>query len=63
MGVFFVKKSGKWGVFCKKLDPFSTQGALCTVGLSVFFILLFTYLGDAHPPAYGPKHCVIPCGT
>jgi len=55
-GVFFVKKSGKWGVFCKKVDPFSTQGALYTV--SVFFILHFTYLGGAHPPAYGPEHCV-----
>jgi len=35
----------KWGagVFCKKVDLSSTQGALCTV--SVFFILHFTYLG------------------
>jgi len=38
------KNSGKWGgVFCKKVDLSSTQGALCTV--SVFFILHFTYLG------------------
>jgi len=29
------------GVFCKKVDLSSTQGALCTV--SVFFILHFTY--------------------
>ena len=31
------------GVFCKKADLSSTQGALCTV--SVFFILHFTYFG------------------
>jgi len=41
-GVFFVKKVEN-GFFCKKVDLFSTQGALCT--LSVFFILHFiTYL-------------------
>jgi len=34
-----------WGsVFCKKVDLFSAQGALCTV--SVFFILHFTYFGE-----------------
>jgi len=48
----------KWGVFCKKVDLSSTQGALCTV--SVYFILHFTHLGGAythptHPPAYGPE--------
>jgi len=32
----------------KKVDLFSTQGALCTV--SVFFILHFTYLGGAYAP-------------
>jgi len=43
-GVFFGKKSGKWGVFCKKkVDLSSTQGALCTV--LVFFILHFAYCG------------------
>ena len=31
------------GVFCKKVNLSSMQGALCTV--SVFFILHFTYLG------------------
>ena len=31
------------GVFCKKVDLSSTQGALCTV--SVFLILHFAYLG------------------
>jgi len=31
------------GVFCKKVDLSSTQGALYTV--SVFFIVHFTYLG------------------
>jgi len=48
----------KWkmgGVFCKKVDLSSTQGALCTVSV---FSLHFTYLGvrmhPAHPPAYGP---------
>jgi len=60
MGVFFVKsekwgcfgkKGGKWGVFfCIEVDLFSTQGALCTVGLSVFFILHFTCLGGAYAP-------------
>jgi len=59
MGGCFWKKSGKWGVFCnkvengevffvKKVDLSSTQGALCTV--SIFFILHFTYLGvRTHP--------------
>jgi len=40
----------KWGVFCKKVDLSSPQGALCTV--LVFFILHFTYFfwgGGAHP--------------
>ena len=55
-GVFLLKKVEN-GVFCKKVDLSSTQGALCTV--SVFFILHFTYLGgayapDAPLPAYGP---------
>ena len=62
----------KWGVFCKKVDLSSTQGALCTV--SVFFILHFTYLEGVlthptHPPAYVPaytpigdiKKCCDPC--
>jgi len=43
-------------VFCK-VDLSSKQGALCTV--SVFFILLFTYLGvSTHqtPPAYEPVY-------
>ena len=67
MGVFFVKKSGKWevffvkkwkmGFFCNKVDLSSTQGALCTVSV-FFFILHFTYLGvrthPTHPTAYGP---------
>ena len=47
----FVKKWKMGGVFCKKVDLSSTQGALCTV--SVFFILHFTYLGrcthSTHP--------------
>jgi len=48
-GVFFVKKSGKWGVFCKKVDLSSTQGALCTV--SVFFYFTFFFLfGGAYAP-------------
>jgi len=62
-GGVFCKKSEKWGCFCKqvengggvffkKMDLSSTQGALCTV--SVFFILHFTYLG-AHLPAYWPE--------
>jgi len=50
---------GGAGVFVKKVDLSSTQGALCTV--SVFFILHFTYLGRGEcvrtqrtPAAYGP---------
>ena len=43
MGVFFVKTSGKWGCFCKKVDLSSTQGALCTV--SVFFYFTFYLFG------------------
>jgi len=50
------RREMKWGVFCKKGDLSSTQGALCAV--SVFFILHFTLLGvrthPTHPPAYGP---------
>jgi len=42
-GVFFCKKSGKGGVFCKKVELSSTQGALCTV--SVFFIFTFYLFG------------------
>jgi len=41
--VSFVKKSGKWGCFCKKVDLSSTQGALCTV--AVFFYFTFYFLG------------------
>jgi len=53
-----VVKSEEWGVFlCKKVDLFSTQGALCTV--SVFFILHFTYLGGAYPPNAPP--CLRAC--
>ena len=35
-GCFFIKKV-EMGVFCKKVDLYTTQGALCTV--AVFFIL------------------------
>jgi len=43
-----VKKWKMGGVFCKKVDFSSTQGALCTV--SVFLIFNFTYLGvHTHP--------------
>jgi len=34
------------GMFCKKVDLSSTQGALYTV--SVFFIVHFTYLGGVY---------------
>jgi len=61
---FFVKKSGKWGCFVKKVDLSSTHGALCTV--SVFFILHFTnffFGGGAYapnaPPAHGPGEAVL----
>jgi len=40
-GVFFIKKSGNGGCFCKKVDLSTTHGALCTV--SVFFILHLLY--------------------
>jgi len=59
-----VVKKWKMGVFCKKVDLSSTQGALCTV--SVFFILHFTYLGvrthSTPPPplpAYGSLTTVV----
>jgi len=42
-GCFFVKKSGKRGRGCKKVDLSSTQGALCTV--SVFFYFTFYLFG------------------
>jgi len=51
-GVFLLKKVEN-GVFCKKVDLSSTQGALCTV--SVFFILHFTYLGGAYAPNAPPS--------
>jgi len=38
----FVKKSGKHGVFCKKVDLSLTHDALSTV--SVFFLILLFYL-------------------
>ena len=47
---FFVKKSEKWGGGCKKVNLFTTQGALCTV--SVFFILHFTFLGVRTRPTH-----------
>ena len=51
----FCKKKWKVGVFCKKVDLSSTQGALCIV--SVFFYLTFYLFGGrmhpTHPPAYG----------
>jgi len=57
-GGTFVRKVENGGVFGKRVDLSSMQGALCTV--SVFFILHFTYLGvrthPTHPPAYGPEH-------
>ena len=37
-GFFSLKKSGKWGVFSKKVDLSSTQGALCTVSVDDDFI-------------------------
>jgi len=51
-GVFFCKKSGKGGVFCKKVELSSTQGALCTV--SVFFIFTFYLFGGASAPNAPP---------
>jgi len=40
------------------MDLFSTQGELCTVGLSVFFYFTFYLFGGAYAPnaplAYGP---------
>ena len=55
----FLSKAENGGVFCKKVDLSSTQGALYRLTVSVFFILHFTYLGCAYapnapPPAYGP---------
>ena len=48
----------KWGVFfCKIVDLFSTQGALCTVSVFLFYILLIWGRGAYAPnalPAYGP---------
>ena len=51
-----VVKKWKMGVFCKKVDLSSTQGALCTV--SVFFILHFTYLGGC---VRTPPPCLRAC--
>ena len=58
MGVFFVKKGGKWGVFCKKWT-FSQRRVHC-VQYQYFLILHFTHWGGVrtqptHPPAYGPE--------
>jgi len=55
MGVFFVKKVEN-GVFCKKVNLSPTQGALCTVSVFLFYILLIWGV-RTHPtnlPAYGP---------
>jgi len=49
---FFCKKRKKWGG-CKKVDLSSTQGALCTV--SVFFYILLIWGRGVHThPTYGP---------
>ena len=50
-GDVFVKKVENRGCFfVKKVDLSSTQGALGLCTVSVFFILLFTYLGDVYAP-------------
>jgi len=51
-GGVFVKKSGKWGVFCKKVDLSSMQGSLCTV--SVFFYFTLCLFGGAYAPNAPP---------
>jgi len=51
--VFFVKKSGKWGVFCKKVENlecfFVKSGPFLNAGCIMYsisiFILHFTYFG------------------
>jgi len=56
-GVFFVKKWKMGGVFCKKVDLSSTQGALCTVSVFLFYLLLIGgRICTQHTPplAYGP---------
>ena len=50
---FFVKKvENGGGVFVKKVDLSSTQGALCTV--SVFFYFTFYLSGGAYAPSTLP---------
>ena len=39
-GCFLVKKWKMGGVFCKKVDLSSTQDALCTVSVFLFYLLL-----------------------
>jgi len=74
-GVFFVKKveidgvfvkKWKMAFFVKKVDLSSTQGALCTVSVFLFyFILYLTYLGggaytpNAPLPVYGPGQSTV----
>ena len=54
---------GGGGVFVKKVDLSSTQGALYTV--SVFFYFTFYLFGGAYasnaPPAYGPVLEAVKC--
>ena len=50
-GCFVKNVENGGGVFCKKVDLSSTQGALCTV--SVFFTLHFSYRKVRTPLAYG----------
>ena len=64
MGNAFGKKVKKWGG-CKKVDLSSTQGALCTVSVFLFYILLIGGGVRTHPthppPAYGPALLQVGC--
>jgi len=42
--------------FGKKVDRSSAQGALCTVSVFLFYILLIWGGVRTHPPAYGPVY-------
>jgi len=53
MGVFFVKKSGKWGCFIVKKWTFP-QRRVHYVQYQYLFYILLIWGVRMHPPAYGP---------
>ena len=50
----FLKTVENGGVFCKNVDLSSTQGALCTVSISIFYFAFYLFGGGAYAPNAPP---------